>query len=212
MTPTNERGQRVLIIADDVLARAGLTTLLSGRPGCEVVGQIAGSEVISATLDFHRPDVVIWDMGWEPGQSQQQLTDLPESHPPVVALLSDDSHVAQARVAGAKSLLLRDAAVESLLAAIAATAQGLITLDPALDSVPPARGGSSEPLSENLTPRELEVLQLLAEGLPNKIIAQTLEISDYTVKFHVNSILSKLGAQSRTEAVTRAIRLGLIYL
>jgi DNA-binding NarL/FixJ family response regulator len=68
------------------------------------------------------------------------------------------------------------------------------------------------PLPEPLTPREQEVLQLLAEGLPNKAIARQLEISDHTVKFHVNAIMGKLGAQSRTEAVVRATRLGLVLL
>jgi DNA-binding NarL/FixJ family response regulator len=73
-------------------------------------------------------------------------------------------------------------------------------------------GDAGQPLVEPLTPRELEVLRLMAEGLPNKGIAQRLEISEHTVKFHVNAILGKLGVESRTEAVVRATRLGLILL
>jgi two-component system nitrate/nitrite response regulator NarL len=94
-----------------------------------------------------------------------------------------------------------------------AAAGGLIVLDPALaGAVLSARETSPDRLVEELTPRELEVLQLLAEGLPNKAIGLRLEISEHTVKFHVNAILGKLGAQSRTEAVVRASRLGLIIL
>ena len=85
--------------------------------------------------------------------------------------------------------------------------------DPDLTGVllPNAESSPTPPV-ENLTPRELEVLQLLAEGLPNKTIARRLEISEHTVKFHVNAIMSKLNAQSRTEAVVRATQLGLILL
>jgi len=94
-----------------------------------------------------------------------------------------------------------------------AAAHGLVVLDPSLvNPVLEARDPSSASLVEELTPRELEVLGLLAEGLPNKAIARRLGISDHTVKFHVNAVLGKLGAQSRTEAVVRATRLGLILL
>ncbi len=91
--------------------------------------------------------------------------------------------------------------------------QGLVVIDPAFPlAVVPARGEAADVAAEELTPREVEVLQLLVEGLPNKQIAQRLSISEHTVKFHVDAILGKLGAHSRTEAVTRAARLGLIIL
>jgi DNA-binding NarL/FixJ family response regulator len=110
-------------------------------------------------------------------------------------------------------LLLRDASVEKLVAALNSAAQGLVTLDPVfIDALlPPAQPAPTPPV-ETLTPRELEVLQHLAEGLPNKAIARRLDISEHTVKFHVNAIMSKLGVQSRTEAVVRATQLGLILL
>jgi DNA-binding NarL/FixJ family response regulator len=89
----------------------------------------------------------------------------------------------------------------------------LVVIDPALcGAVMPSGEPSPEAPTEALTPRELDVLQLMAEGLANKAIAQKLGISDHTVKFHVNAIMSKLNAQSRTEAVVRATRLGLIIL
>jgi DNA-binding NarL/FixJ family response regulator len=108
-------------------------------------------------------------------------------------------------------LLLRDSTPDQLYAALNAAILGLFVFDPVLARLP-AADSLPEPLAEALTPREMEVLQLLAEGLANKMIAQQLGISDHTVKFHVNAILSKLNAQSRTEAVVRATRLGLIIL
>ena len=112
-------------------------------------------------------------------------------------------------------LLLRDIEPEALLATVQAVARGLVVLDPELaaELLPEAdEPGAVAPPAEALTPRELEVLQLLAEGLANKAIARRLDISDHTVKFHVNAIMGKLNAQSRTEAVVRATRLGLIIL
>jgi DNA-binding NarL/FixJ family response regulator len=92
-------------------------------------------------------------------------------------------------------------------------AQGLLIVDPVLaPALLPLREREIEPLPEALTPREVEVLQLLADGRPNKTIALQLGISEHTVKFHVNSILNKLDVQSRTEAVVRATRLGLVIL
>jgi len=122
-----------------------------------------------------------------------------------VALLPDESQAVEAYMAGARGLLPRDTGSERLAAALLAAAQGLAVLDPAL--AVPVLGGRDQAvpaLVEALTPRELEVLQLLAEGLPNKAIAHRLDISEHTVKFHVNAVMGKLGAQSRTEAVVRA--------
>jgi DNA-binding NarL/FixJ family response regulator len=97
--------------------------------------------------------------------------------------------------------------------AVMAVAEGLVTVDPAFDeSLRPARELPSLPLVEELTPRELEVLQVLARGLSNKAIGYHLDISEHTVKFHVNAIMSKLGAQSRTEAAVRATQMGLVIL
>jgi DNA-binding NarL/FixJ family response regulator len=143
------------------------------------------------------------------------LAELRETGLPVVALLPDEAHASEAWTAGARGLLLRQTDAEKLEAALLAVSQGLVTLDPSLTAAimpTPDFAEHPPPPTEALTPRELEVLQLLAEGLPNKTIARRLDISDHTVKFHVNAILSKLGAQSRTDAVVRATRLGLILL
>jgi two-component system nitrate/nitrite response regulator NarL len=225
---------QILVVADDPLARAGLMALLNGQAGFNVVGQVAAradwidelqSTACAATLPpseavaVYRPDVVLWDLGWGAAQSpttsgiQDDLASVADTGIPIVALLPDRSLASDAWIAGARGLLLRSVAAHSLVAALGAVAQGLIALDPALFGVvTPIREGDAEFPVEDLTPRELEVLQLLAEGLSNKAIACRLEISEHTVKFHVNAILGKLGAQSRTEAVVRATRLGLILL
>jgi DNA-binding NarL/FixJ family response regulator len=196
---------RALIVADDPLARAGLSALLAGQEGCVVVGQVAAAD-LPDLLDIYRPDALLWDLGWDP--DADRLPDFGELGLPVVALLPDRALAADVRAAGARGLLLREAPPARLLAAIRAVAGGLIALDPALANALPLTHAT--PPAADLTSRELDVVRLLAEGLSNKAIALRLAISEHTVKFHLNAILSKLGAQSRTEAVVLAIRLGLI--
>jgi DNA-binding NarL/FixJ family response regulator len=204
---------RILIVADDSLARTGLATLLEDWPGCLVVGQIAGLADVEAALDVYRPDVLLWDLGWDPSAALERLVDLAPGEPPVVALLPDDEITSEVWTAGARGLLLREVTSQSLVTALAAVAQGLMVVDPTLaDSLEPPGNLAPTPLDEELTPRELEVLQLVAEGLSNRAIGYRLGISEHTVKFHVNAIMSKLGAQSRTEAAVRATRLGLVIL
>jgi DNA-binding NarL/FixJ family response regulator len=109
--------------------------------------------------------------------------------------------------------LLREASATRLQASLQAVSSGLVVCDEALGAaLMPTRHADFMPLMDALTPREFEVLRLVAEGLPNKIIAARLHISEHTVKFHVNALMGKLGAQSRTEAVVRATRLGLLLL
>jgi DNA-binding NarL/FixJ family response regulator len=211
---------RVLIVADDPLARAGLATLLTHQPDCSVVGQVAAQADVLAGLHLYQPDVVVWDLGWEPTPwpaeaptDLERLAEVRDTGQPVVALLSDDRYAALVWASGVRGLLLRDVDAATLALALPAVARGLVVCDAALVSgLLPARQPLLISSAEALTPREQEVLQLLAEGLPNKTIADRLHISEHTVKFHVNAILSKLGAQSRTEAVVRATRLGLLLL
>ncbi len=208
---------RVLVVADNPLARTGLAALLSQESGFLVVGQAAGDDDLHSALELYRPDALIWDLGWDPTPALERLADLQEAGaPPVVALLPDEEHATGAMVAlgsGARALLLREADGARLAAALRAVAEGLAAFDPRLaDAALRPREGMPSPPAEALTPRELEVLQLMAEGMPNKTIAGRLGISEHTVKFHVNAILNKLGAQGRTEAVVRATRLGLVIL
>jgi two-component system nitrate/nitrite response regulator NarL len=208
---------RLLIAAADPLVRTGLATLLADSPGYQVVGQVSGDEKLADEIDIYRPDVIIWDLGWEPDEAIAILAELTgdseQGEPAIVALLPQQELAGTVWAAGARGLLFREVSRERLAAAVRACAAGLASLEPGLlDEVLPARSPDDMRPAEALTPRELEVLQLLAEGLANKEIAQRLEISEHTVKFHVNAIMGKLAAQSRTEAVVRATRLGLISL
>lgn len=208
---------RLLIAAADPLVRTGLATLLSDSEGYAVVGQVSGDEKLAEEIDIYRPDVIIWDLGWEPDEAVANLAeltaDLEQGEPAIVALLPHQELAGIVWSAGARGLLFREVTRERLMAAVTAAAAGLTSLEPELlDEVRPTSSPEEMRPAEALTPRELEVLQLLAEGLANKEIALRLEISEHTVKFHVNAIMGKLAAQSRTEAVVRATRLGLISL
>jgi two-component system nitrate/nitrite response regulator NarL len=207
---------RILIVASDPLARAGLAALLDGRAECKIVGQVAPEGNLAEMVDVYRPDAVVWDLGWGRGaelEDAEPLADLEGIQTPILILLADESRAPEAWAAGVRGLLSREAPAEVLAASLGAMVLGLVVLDPALaPGLLAPREGASGTLAEELTPRELEVLQLLADGLPNKAIAHRLGISDHTVNFHVNAILGKLGAQSRTDAVVRAARLGLLIL
>ncbi len=196
---------RVLVVSLDRLSRAGLAAVLDQQPGLSVVGQISGDENSSLPLDVYAPDVIVWDVSWE----TETAMVLPEDAPPVLALAGTGNQAAQTLAADTRGILSRDSSPEALAAAITALSQGLKVTDPAVS-------GGSAPIAPSsgslLTPREQEVLRLLAEGLPNKGVASRLDVSEHTVKFHVNSIMGKLNAQSRTEAVTLATRLGLLPL
>lgn len=207
---------RVLVVADNLLTRAGLAALLAAQPGLDVIGQTAAGEALADDLDVYRPDAVVWDLGWDAQAALGQLGALVNDAPPVVALLPDDARAAPTAAllgaAGGGGLLHRDCGADQLGLALLAAASGLLVIDPALAGAALAGSAAPEAPIEALTPREREVLQLLAEGLSNKAIALRLDISDHTVKFHVNAIMTKLDAQSRTDAVVRAMRLGLVLL
>ncbi len=200
---------RVLVVGPDPLARGGIRQLLEGEPGLEVTGEVA-PERASREAGSHPADAVAWDAGAEDGFGEP-LGAVSGAGLPVVALLAGRGQAREALGAGATGLLLRDAPPGRLAAALRAVAAGLWALDgPRGESLlPPApSAGPSEPL----TPRELEVLALLGEGLPNKAIADRLGIAERTAKFHASAILAKLGAGSRSEAIVRAARLGLLAL
>jgi two-component system, NarL family, nitrate/nitrite response regulator NarL len=157
---------------------------------------------------LHRPDVIVLD-GREDGLGLLQLKGL-AAPVPVLALVPRGGAL-EAIAAGASGALSRDASPEAIAAAVHALREGLAVFDRGfLGEVTPA--APTEAQKDQLTAREREVLGHLAEGLSNKQIAVALEISEHTAKFHVNSILQKLGAQKRVEAVVRAARLGIIDL
>jgi two-component system, NarL family, response regulator YdfI len=210
---------RVFIVAASSLARAGLQSLLGDRD-VEVVGSIANFESLAAQWPDVAADIVLVEASGE--QFETVLDSLSTSQlasEANIVVLSDHSGprwFAEVLRAGVRAVLPSDVSSDQLVAALEAVAAGLIVVSPAeVGALFPSAEPASRPvaeLTEPLTPRESEVLQMLASGLANKEIAARLAISEHTVKFHVASILGKLGAGSRTEAVSLGIRRGLIFL
>ena len=156
-------------------------------------------------------DVVLWDFGWD---GSDVIPDLAELELPIVVLVGEDTAVSQLWALGYRHLIQRDSDAEMILTTAQAALNELVVLAPDfVELLHFNRDGELDTaLIPDLTPREKEVLQLVAEGLTNKAIARQLTISDHTVKFHINALMSKLDAQSRTEAVVKATRMGLILL
>ncbi|MEM1125708.1 MAG: response regulator transcription factor [Bacteroidota bacterium] len=178
---------RVRLDVDDPLVRAAIGLLL----------QEAGAEVAST-------DDTLADLDLVAGPAERV-------HEGALVLVADADQARTAWAAGARGLLPRDVDGPTLLAALVAVAQGAVVLDASLaGELIPAAVAVDEAAA--LTGREQEVLALLAEGLPNKLIADQLGITERTARYHVAQILAKLGVQSRTEAVVQAARLGLIAL
>jgi two-component system, NarL family, response regulator YdfI len=210
---------RVFIVAASPLARAGLQSLLAHRD-VEVVGNVANLESLAGQWPDVEADVVAVEASGD--QFEVVMDSLAASQlasEATIVVLSDHSEprwFAEALRAGVRAVLPSDIAPDQLVAALEAAAAGLIVMHPTeVEAMFPAAEPASRPLAElaePLTPRESEVLQMLASGLANKEIAARLSISEHTVKFHVASILGKLGAGSRTEAVSLGIRRGLVLL
>ena len=203
---------RILIVANDSLARAGLATLLNNQPTCVITGQIDGQADLDEAIQLYRPEVIVLDFGMDAARTIDQAN-FRDIAIPVIALLPDQTNASNVWSAGARGLLLRDASAASIVSAVNAVMEKLAVIDPVFAAALfPLREPATVQPVEELTPRELQVLRLMAEGQSNKTIARELEISEHTVKFHVNAILGKLNVQSRTEAVVHATRLGLILL
>ncbi len=204
------------MVAPSTAARAGLHALLSADAELEVTGQASRlSELSPAALGG---DVLV--VMADPSPPEELLETLaPLANPPALLLITEERAAAQAlrelplRVWG---LLLPDAPQEELAAAVHALSEGLVVADPLLlerlldEEAPSLPGGT--PLSMGVTPREIEVLQLVGQGLANKQIAEALSISPHTVKYHISSIYAKLGATNRAEAVRLGIQYGLVAL
>jgi DNA-binding NarL/FixJ family response regulator len=205
---------RVLVCGPDLLARVGVAALLSAAPAITVVGQVAPEEMPVERITVYQPAAILWDLGWTPQSQLTHLTDVTEAGYPVVVLLPEPEAARGVRSSGVQGLLLRSSGSPVLASALQAVTNGLTVFDPAVRALLFATIGAPDESYNNepLTSREQEVLQAIAQGLSNKLIARQLDITEHTVKFHVNAILGKLGAQSRTEAVVRATRAGLILL
>jgi two-component system nitrate/nitrite response regulator NarL len=203
---------RILVVGEDPLARSGILALLAGREDVTVVGQAPPDEA-AALARATTPDVALWDVGVDPVPHLEALQDVTHARGPAVVVLSGgEGRAADLLGAGARGILARQTDGPRLAAALQAVAHGLVVVDAILADGALRTRSSAEPLVEPLTPREVEVLQLIGQGLSNRMLAERLHISEHTAKFHVNAILGKLGAQTRAEAVAQGARLGLLLL
>jgi DNA-binding NarL/FixJ family response regulator len=208
---------RVWVIAPALAVRVGLRALLSAYQEIEVIGEAAtllGFDALPAGAN-----VLVIVAG--PGADLDFQSSLPTIASAGILLLVESALPSGWELpplhGRAWGLLPLDSSIEEIVAAVHAVSEGLVVgapalIEPFLESRPATQGDESAPLIEPLTDREIEVLQLLAQGLANKQIAAKLGISEHTVKFHVSGIYTRLGAASRTEAVRLGVRLGLIVL
>jgi NarL family two-component system response regulator YdfI len=210
-----------MLAAASTVRRSGLETLLKKAPLLDLAGSLHSPLSIAQYAEQLQPDVILLDLENEHqvigSAASPALPRIPSSFP-AVALIDESSAdwAAHALRSGVKAILPRDSDADEILAAIQAAHAGLVLLDPEvtqnLTSRIPTPAAQPAAGLDDLTPREIEVLRMLAEGLGNREMAFRLGISGHTVKFHISSILDKLGAATRTEAVTMGIRMGIILL
>jgi two-component system nitrate/nitrite response regulator NarL len=198
---------RALLVSPDALVRAGLRGALK-EGGWAIAGEANTLEKARALwrVEVFSFEVVLWDAGHPPDTSA--VPDIP----PVVALVQDEAAARAVLAAGVAGAVLRLSPAARVCAALSAATQGLTVSERAFQKLRPRTEARADAAPGDFTPREREVLGLLAEGLHNRAIAERLGISRHTVKFHVNALLQKLGVLGRTEAVVRAARLGLVVL
>ena len=213
---------RVLVCDDQMLIRTGLVTIIDAQPDLEVAGECGDGQAAVDLVGRLRPDVVVMDVrmpvldGIEATRLLAGAGVTQSVKVLVVTTFNLDEYVYEALRAGASGFLLKDAPPAQLLHGIRTVATGAALLDPEvtrrLVGVHAARIRPAERTPDDLpvTPRELEVLHLIADGLSNSEIAATLQISQETVKTFVSRILSKLGLRDRVQAVVYAYRHGLV--
>ena len=211
---------RLLVADDHPVVRDGLVAMLSTQPDLVVVGEAAtGAEAVERAAAL-APDVILLDLempGMDGVEALRQIRAARPDAPVIVFTAFDtDERIVSAVRAGAQGYLLKGAPREELFKAIRVVSEGGSLLQPVVASKllqhMSQQATERETSADSLTEREMEVLKLLAQGKTNKEIAAALVISERTVKFHVGSILSKLGAGNRTEAVTIAAQRGLVNL
>ena len=213
---------RVLIADDQVLVRTGLVTIVDAQPDLEVAGECGDGQTAVDLAGRLRPDVVVMDVRMPVLDGIEATRLLAGAGVPqpvkvlVVTTFNLDEYVYQALRAGASGFLLKDAPPAQLLHGIRTVATGAALLDPEVTRqlvgtfAARIRPAGTNPHDVPLTPRELEVVRLLADGLSNSEIAATLVLSQETVKTYVSRILTKLGLRDRVQAVVYAYRHGLV--
>jgi DNA-binding NarL/FixJ family response regulator len=226
---------RVLVADDQRVVRDGLVLLLGLLPQVEVVGTAANGEEAIDQATAQRPDVVLMDLRMPRCDGVEATRRLRERAPEIKVIVlttyADDRSVIEALRAGARGYLTKDAGAAEIRQALQQVVGGQAVIDPAVQhhlvdaiAVAPAPAGPGDspaagttqpgapgrPPPDGLTPREAEVLGLIAEGLSNAEIARRLVVSEATVKSHVNHLLAKIGARDRAQAVSYAYRHGLV--
>ncbi len=224
MSADAERPIRVLLADDQRLVRESLGTLLGLLGGIDLVATASNGEEAVALVDEHRPEVVLMDLRMPRMDGIEATGRLRELHPEirVIALTTyaDDESVLGALRAGARGYLTKDASAGDIKSAILTVAAGEAALDPAVQHhvvaalADPAGGqpqaeSGAPPLPDELTPREAEVLRLIAQGLTNNEIAEHLVVSPTTVKSHINHLFTKAGIRDRAQAINYAYRTGI---
>ncbi len=206
---------RVLLVDDQSIIREGLGSLLRNKPDIEIVGEAENGQAAVEIATALQPDIVLMDVRMPVMDGVAAIRSLRQKAPDIKVLVlttfDDDEYITKAMGFGAKGYLLKDTPSEELAQAIRAVHKGYTQMGPGLfDKVilaPAKVEPEISPEFEQLTPREKEVLQLIAQGLNNREIAKTLYISERTVKNHINSILSRLNLRDRTQAAIFANRL-----
>lgn len=220
---------RILLADDHPIVREGLRAVLETQADFEVIAECANGDEVLRSVPEMKPDILLLDLEMPIMDGVETIRRLREKPVPglrtiVFTAFDNDERIIPAIQAGADGYLLKGAPREEIFNAIRATIKGVSLLQPVVASKLlryvgqhyAAGSAPKEPVYvppvETLTERELEVLRLLAQGMPNKEIAAQLVISERTAKFHVSSIMGKLGATNRTEAVALAAQKGLITL
>lgn len=213
---------KILIVDDQALFREGLKTLLAVQADFEVVGEAANGEEALRLAAMHRPGVVLMDLRMpllDGVRTTERLREVsPDARVIILTTFDEDDLVFDGLRAGAIGYLLKDVSSDKLFEAIRAASKGEYFLLPSITAkviaefsrLPRVNVNRKDDLVEALSPREMEIMQLVATGVSNREIADRLVISEGTVKNHLSSILSKLGAKDRLQAVIKARELGIL--
>jgi len=202
---------RILIVDDHPLLRGGIVSLVEKQDDMTIVAEASNGKEAFQLFQQHVPDITLMDLRL-PGidgidAMTAILAQFPDAKIIVLTSFSGDAQISRALKAGARGYLLKDALRKELLEAIRTVQAGRKRISPDI-----AAQLAEHATDTTLTRREIEVLQLIAAGNPNKLIADKLSVTEDTIKMHVKSILSKLGASDRTHAVTIAVKRGIIEL
>ena len=211
---------RIALADDHKLMRSGLRVLLEQQPDFAVVGEASDGREAVALVDSEKPDVLVMDIGMPNLNGIEAAAQITQAHPQIAIVMlsmhSDESYVLRALKAGAKGYLLKDSAETDLIRAVHSVAESKSFFSPAVSKVllddyvrKLKRSGTEDPY-DLLTPREREVLQLVAEGNSNKDVANLLNLSVYTIETHRSNIMEKLNLHGVPELILYAVRKGVI--